>query len=167
MTPTIEAARLIKRAASELSFDIADMKHSQFKRCMKDIDDALNLLNYCRPRDVVIQHNDEQILQIADRLFPGWRKKTRFAKYRIPRHCVMYLLRKYSFKSLAEIGALCTQGFHRYDHTTSLHAIRSVENAIQTNDPLYLGYLNTIKIELFKDDASLKTDTIEQATASN
>ena len=167
MTPTIEAAKLIKRAANGLAYDIADMKHSQFKQCILDIDQALNLLNYCRPRDVVIEHNDEQILQIADNLFQGWRKKTRLAKYRIPRHCVMYMLRKYAFKSLTEIGMLCTSGFHKYDHTSVLHAVRSVENAIETQDNLYLNYLNSIKQELFKKDATTKTDTTNQVAAVN
>ena len=58
------------------------------------------------------------------------------------RFACMYLLRKEAFMTFAAIGRM----FDR-DHTTAIHAVRTVENLLYTNDYLMLkntGSLNKI-----------------------
>ena len=160
MTPTIEAAKLIKRAARKIPKDIADMKHRDFLYSMQSIDKALEMLTEFRPKPLRLQYRYITILKIADENYPQWKKYARdFEKQIVPRHVTMYLLRKYTGKTLASIGELCSTPGNKYDHTTVINAVRSVERAIETRNEAYLNCLDTMTSQLFNYDSLTELPT--------
>lgn len=62
------------------------------------------------------------------------RKKTRRREIVYPRHVLCYLLRKKTNMSLKDIGEL-TGG---RDHTTVIHAIKSIEDLMETDELIRL-----------------------------
>ena len=72
--------------------------------------------------------------------------KTRTKTVAFPRQVAMYLARKLTHASLAEIG----RAFGGKDHTTVLHAVHKIEALLQ-EDPKFQKHLehiiNTIRVE--------------------
>ena len=89
----------------------------------------------------------DRIKQAADHVFEvmstrvspeDLRSRSRKRCIVLPRQMAMYLTRKFTRHSLAEIGAL----FDR-DHSTVLHSIRKVEESLQ-NDPKLVDTVHDI-----------------------
>ena len=68
-----------------------------------------------------------------------------FRKFIIPRHVCIYLLYNYTNLSLSRIGFVL-----RRDHSTVLHAIQNVKNAIDTNENHLVDLLDKCTEELRK-----------------
>ena len=150
MTPTIEAARLIKRAARVIPTDIQDMKYSKFIKAMGNLHRGLVLLKDFTPPPVKVSKNQEEILKAADEFCPGWRKRTRRKDTLeiYTRHVTMYLLAKYTGMSLQSIGVECSDTEKPYDHTTVIHGRDCVINAIENEDLRYLEVLHYFQTKL-------------------
>lgn len=73
---------------------------------------------------VVVGHYETSLSQLQGR--------SRRRSVALPRHVCMYIARKHTGRSLEEIGG----HFGGRDHSTVLHAVRSVENALEHDDAL-------------------------------
>jgi len=80
-----------------------------------------------------LQPDDERILKIVadhfgfDHQFIS--SKTRKQEVLVPRQLAMVMYKKHTNKSLVNIGKICGEK----DHATVLHAIRAINNWIETN----------------------------------
>jgi len=111
------------------------------------------MLKDYRPKPVQTQFRHLDIIAIMDKNYPKWKKygRTRDTQI-IPRHCAMFLLRKHTGKSLKDIGKICSEEHHIYDHTTVMNGVKKVRWGIETNDERYLSCLSTITTQLFNYD---------------
>lgn len=71
----------------------------------------------------------EKVAEYFDLKIEEIRRKTRKEQVRLPRQIAMYLYKKNTEKTNAEIGEICGG----YDHATVMHADSVVENMLETN----------------------------------
>jgi chromosomal replication initiation ATPase DnaA len=118
-------------------------KHSPVFLLSKGGDDWFNE-NIEKPFETFI-HFNEQALNLCHELdgIPNEVfSKNRNRPHVQIRQVIHYVMRKRNpGDSLDEIGRVSG-----HDHSTVLHSIKVVNNAIETNDELYLKYLKKIKI---------------------
>lgn len=157
MTPTIEAAKLIKRAARIMSTDIQDMKYSKFIKAMGNLHRGLVLLKDYTPPPIKVSRNQEEIIKTADEFCPNWRKRTRRKDTLeiYTRQITMYLLAKYTGMSLQSIGIECSDIDKPYDHTTVMHGRDCVIDAIEREDLRYLEVLHHFQTKLKLSDVTI------------
>lgn len=159
MTPTIEAAKLIKRAANRIPYDIADMNLYALDNCMKDIIKALELTGYYKKDEFVFYFKSIDVLNAFNELYPDWSLKSKSDKCRIPRHVLMYILKKYCHLSSIETGYITN-----YDRSSVDHAFSVVKQEILHSTGSYTRCLHNILNKL-KENATTKTNTTNQVAA--
>lgn len=148
MTAGETAAAHIREIAQLCKYDsIEDMPYSDFIKMVGRLDETVRTVNELRAiMPPVLSAN--AIAKVADSLFPDWRKRNRnFQRNVSPRHCVYYLIRKYTPLSLIEIGKYCKVP---QDHTTVMNAIKAVKDGIATGNPNYIHTLEQLQREINK-----------------
>ena len=160
MTPTIEAAKLIKRAANRIPYDIADMNLYALDNCMKDIIKALELVGY-KKHEPLFYFKSVDVLNTFNELYPDWSIKSKSDKCRIPRHVLIYILKKYCHLSSTEIGYITN-----YDRSSIDHAFGVVNKEVDNTIGAYTICLHNALNKL-KENATTKTDTTNHVAAVN
>jgi hypothetical protein len=88
----------------------------------------------------------KKVSEIRDISVETMTRKTRKREIVIARQLSMYFTRKFTQRSLAEIGTI----HGGKDHSTVLHACRTIENGLDTKDPLMYRDYNRILDRLNK-----------------
>ncbi|MEZ5195084.1 MAG: helix-turn-helix domain-containing protein [Bacteroidales bacterium] len=99
--------------------------------------------------DRYVSDDPEKILKMVadyyDLTLDQIRHKTRLKNIVIPRQVAMFLYKKHTRLSLAEIGRICGNK----DHASVLHSVKSVNNMIDTN-------FETVRLDVAKLELKLK-----------
>lgn len=127
--------------------ELEDMPYSDFIKMVGKLDDVVRSVNELRQVMPPVLTADD-IATIGNRLYPRWRSKFRnFKDNVLPRHCIYYMMKKYTPLSLREIGKYCNNS---QDHTTVLNAIKAVKNGIDTGNVAYIHTLEQLQREINK-----------------
>lgn len=123
--------------------------HAMLNGGRYDMETAIKALGEAAPaseRMVSLQQIVNQVTAIYGVRVPDLQGKSRSRSIALPRQVAMYLSRRKTHHSLAEIGGF----FGGRDHTTVLHAVKTIEDACR-NTPALRHQLEELESEIDKE----------------
>ena len=133
------ATKYIRAAYKLGGEDAGALNPIEFKKLTMFLIKAVSLCSSYQKKKHNPKSDYDIIVKVFDDYYPDWRKRGRKEDVALARHCLIYFLKEYTQLTLKEIGERVGAGCKRraFDHTTVLHAIKTVKNMLDTNDELY------------------------------
>jgi chromosomal replication initiation ATPase DnaA len=133
------ATKYIRAAYKLGGEDAGALNQVEFKKLTMFLVKAVSLCSNYQKKKHNPKSDYDIIVKVFDEYYPDWRKRGRREKVVLARYCLIYFLKEYTQLTLKEIGERVGAGCKKrpFDHTTVLHAIKTVNNMLETKNELY------------------------------